>query len=344
MQETPAGTAELQAELYARSSQSLASMFVDRVRATPDARAFTYPDKQEVWHDMSWREAADLSYAFAAALIGRGLHQEDRVAIVATTRIEWILADYGIALAGGATTTVYPNTQIDDVFFILSDSDSRIAVAEDDNQVRKILAHSELDEAIPQVVARTTRDHLATLIYTSGTTGRPKGVRLKHGAWSYLAESVELVKLVTPDLLAYLWLPLSHSFGKSMIVFQAKYGFQTAVDGRIDKIVDNLAVVKPSFMCGVPRIFEKVRAAVLTGDTSRGLQGKVAHWAFAMGYKAVPYRLEGKPMPALLKARFKVADKLVFLAYFENRASGRDFAEIQGRAAAWRALMSGANP
>jgi long-chain acyl-CoA synthetase len=323
-------------------------MFVDRVAQTPDARAFMYPDKREVWHDMSWRQASDLSTAFAAGLLGRGLGQEDRVAIIAMTRIEWVLADYGIALAGCATTTVYPNTQVDDVYFILSDSDSKIVVAEDDSQVEKVLAHRDLDEAISliivmdgaakgdrvitwqdflaegraylaahptsvdEVVARTTRDHLATLIYTSGTTGRPKGVRLKHGAWAYLAESVEMMDLVTSDLLSYLWLPLSHSFGKSMMVFQAKYGFQTAVDGRIDKIVDNLAIVKPSFMCGVPRIFEKVRAAVLTGETSRGIKGRIAHWAFAMGYRAVPYRLEGKPMPPILAARFKVADKLVF--------------------------------
>ncbi len=348
MQQTPEGTAELQSELYARSAESLAAIFVNRVKASPDEMAFMYPDKDEVWHELTWAETDELVRAFAAGLVGRGLRQEDRVGIIAMTRIEWIVADYGITLAGGATTTVYPNTKVEDVDFILSDSDSHIVVAEDDTQVAKITAHASLDAAIPliivmdgagdgervvtwqdfldegrahlaadpdcldQILARTTRDHLATLIYTSGTTGRPKGVRLKHGAWAYLAESVELLELVTPDLLSYLWLPLSHSFGKSMMVFQAKYGFRTAVDGRIDKIVHNLGVVKPTFMCGVPRIFEKVRAAVLTGETSRGIKGKIAHWAFATGYKAVPYRLAGKPLPPVLKARLEVADKLVF--------------------------------
>ncbi|MCL2736319.1 MAG: long-chain fatty acid--CoA ligase [Propionibacteriaceae bacterium] len=346
--ETPAGTAELQAEIYARSPQSLGAMLVERIRIAPDDQAFMYPDKDEVWQEMSWTEVGEQAYAFAAALIGRGLAQEDRVGILAATRIEWALADYGIALAGCATTTVYPNTKTNDVAFILSDSDSQLVVAEDAAQAAKVTGHPELTNTIPLVVVmdgesdgdrvmawedfldegraylaehpgcvdesvgRTTRDHLATLIYTSGTTGRPKGVRLKHGAWTYLAESVELMELVTSDLLAYLWLPLSHSFGKSMMAFQVKYGFRTAIDGRIDRITENLAIVKPSFMCGVPRIFEKVRGAVLTGDTSRGIQGVIAHWAFATGYKAIPYRLEGKPMPAVLNARFKLADKLVF--------------------------------
>ncbi len=348
MQQTPPGTAELQSEIYARTAESLAAIFVNRVKASPDDLAFMYPDENEVWQELTWRQTGELVNAFAAGLIGRGLQQEDRVGIIAATRIEWVVADYAIALAGGATTTVYPNTKVEDVDFILTDSDSHIVVAEDADQVAKITAHPELNEAIPliivmrgrgdgqrvvawqdflaegrvylakhptcldEVLSRTTRDHLATLIYTSGTTGRPRGVRLKHGAWAYLAESVELLELVTSDLLSYLWLPLSHSFGKSMMVFQAKYGFRTAVDGRIDKIVENLGVVKPSFMCGVPRIFEKVRAAVLTGETSRGIKGKIAHWAFATGYKAVPYRLEGKPLPPVLKARFEVADKLVF--------------------------------
>lgn len=348
MQSTPEGTAELQAQLYERAAQSLGAMLVERIRIAPDAQAFLYPDKDENWLEMTWTEVGERAFAFAAALLAHGLAPEDRVSIIAKTRIEWALADYGIALAGCATTTIYPNTQVGDVNYILSDSDTRLAVAEDWSQVEKITAHHELDDVIDTIVvmdgnsdggrvvtfedflaqgrdyleahptsvndrlAATTKDSLATLIYTSGTTGQPKGVRLKHGAWTFLTESVELMELVTPDLLAYLWLPLSHSFGKSMMAFQVKYGFRTAIDGRIDRIVENLGIVKPSFMCGVPRIFEKVRAAMLTGDTSRGIKGRIAHWSFAQGYRSVPYRLAGKPLPPLLAARFAVADKLVF--------------------------------
>jgi len=345
---TPASTAELQAEIDARAPQSLGAMLLERIRLTPDGQAFMYPDKQEVWHEMTWAEVGEAAGAFAAALLGRGLALEDRVAILATTRIEWALADYGIGLAGGATTTVYPNTKAEDVEFILTDSDSVVLLAENATQVAKVTGQPGLDASVRTIVvmdgegdggrvvawddflaegraylaahpdcvservAATTRDKLSTLLYTSGTTGRPKGVRLTHAAWTYQAESVELMNLVTADMLSYLWLPLSHAFGKSLMSFQVKYGFRSAIDGRIDKLIDNLPIVKPTFMCGVPRIFEKVRGAMLTGDSSRGITGKIAHWAFSVGYKAVPYRLAGKPLPPVLAARHAVADKLVF--------------------------------
>src|SRR5690606_26960421 len=88
-----------------------------------------------------------------------------------------------------------------------------------------------------------TPDHLATIIYTSVTTGRPKGVRLPHSAWTCEAASDESIRTLTQDDLQYLWLPLANVFGKVLLVLPLQVGFPTAVDGRVHKIVDNLAVV-----------------------------------------------------------------------------------------------------
>ncbi|MDR0960220.1 MAG: long-chain fatty acid--CoA ligase [Propionibacteriaceae bacterium] len=341
-------TASLQQAIYDRSPRSLAAMVAYRVNASADKKAFIYPDENEVWREMTWGEAGEIAYAVAAALIGRGLAFEERVAIASTTRLEWILADFAISVAALATTTVYPNTAAEEVDFILTDSGAKLVFAENDKQVAKVTAHSSLDEQIPTIVtftgqgdggrvitwddfvaegraylkehptcvddaiALTNHDTLSTLIYTSGTTGRPKGVRLHHGAWTYLAEAINRLELSTVDDVQFLWLPLSHVFGKSLIAFQLRFNFITAVDGRIDRIVDNLGVIKPNFMCGAPRIFEKVRAAALTGATSKGLKGKISRWAFSVGYKAVPYRLEGTAMPKTLAAQNALADKLVF--------------------------------
>ena len=74
-------------------------------------------------------------------------------------------------------------------------------------------------------------DHLATLIYTSGTTGRPKGVRLVQDGWTYEGAAIEAYDIISPDDLQYLWLPLSHVFGKALIAIQLEIGFTTAVDG-----------------------------------------------------------------------------------------------------------------
>ena len=163
---------------------------------------------------------------------------------------------------------------------------------------------------VDDAIASTNHDSLSTLIYTSGTTGQPKGVRLNHGSWVYEGAGTKQWDLLSPADLQYLWLPLSHVFGKALLAVQLSYGFGSAVDGRIERIVAGLGEVKPTFMCGAPRIFEKVRAAVLTGST--GLKGRIARWAFAVGAKSRPYRLEGRELPGLLGVQYKVADKLVF--------------------------------
>ncbi|NEE32690.1 long-chain fatty acid--CoA ligase, partial [Streptomyces sp. SID7982] len=84
-----------------------------------------------------------------------------------------------------------------------------------------------------------------TLIYTSGTTGRPKGVRLPHDSWSYMAKATVSTGLINADDVQYLWLPLAHVFGKVLTSGQIEVGHVTAIDGRIDKIIENLPVVQP---------------------------------------------------------------------------------------------------
>ena len=165
--------------------------------------------------------------------------------------------------------------------------------------------------AVENVIASIQPEDLATLIYTSGTTGRPKGVRLVNDNWTYEGVSIEAFDIINPDDLQYLWLPLSHVFGKVLIAVQLRIGFATAVDGRIDKIVENLAVVQPTFMAGAPRIFEKVRARVMT-SAAHGVKAKIFDWAFGVGRKVSPLRLAGKEPTGLLKVQHALADRLVF--------------------------------
>ena len=97
------------------------------------------------------------------------------------------------------------------------------------------------------------------------------------------------------DDLQYLWLPLSHSFGKMLEAVQLQIGFPTAVDGRMDKIVENLAVVRPTFMAGPPRIFEKVHAKVVqTVQEEGGIKLRLFTWAFGVGSQVSRARLAGQ--------------------------------------------------
>src|SRR5215204_6200828 len=345
---------------------SVAAMLLDQVQASSSREAFRYLEGER-WISLTWQETKDKVYQLAAGMISLGVDLEDRVALASGTRMEWILADLAIMCAGGATTTIYPTTQHDDVAFILANSASKVVIAEDDQQVAKVLDHlsglpelvkiiqiegrtdselvigwPEFEElgrrhmadhptAVDDVIAGIRADHLATLIYTSGTTGRAKGVRLLQDSWTYEGVAIEEFDIINPDDVQYLWLPLSHVFGKVLIAIQTRIGFATAVDGRIDKIVDNLGVVQPTFMCGAPRIFEKVRARVMT-QASHGVKAKIFGWAFGVGRKVSPLRLAGKEPTGLLKAQNALADRLVF-SKIKARMGGRINFFVSGSAA-----------
>ncbi|MDN5763971.1 MAG: long-chain fatty acid--CoA ligase [Microlunatus sp.] len=360
-----------QQELLANQPASVGAMLLTRVQESGPKEAYRYHDAGR-WISLNWNETKDAVYEVAAGLLSLGLKTEDRVAIASGTRIEWILADIGIMTAGGATTTVYPTTQHEDVAFILGNSESKIVFAEDDFQVAKVVDHldelsvtriiqltgkadhelvltwsefrelgrthlAEHPNSVDAAIAATGPDTLATLIYTSGTTGRPKGVRLAQEAWTYLGTSIEAYDIISPDDLQYLWLPLSHVFGKALIAIQLKIGFTTAVDGSVEKIVDNLAEIKPTFMAGAPRIFEKVRAKVMTG-AQQGVKGKIFDWAFSVGYKTIPGRLEGNEPAGLLGLQYAVADKLVF-SKLKERMGGNIRFFVSGSAALSREVQ-----
>lgn len=363
---TTSGTAD--ATGYASPAASVAHMFYDRVARTPDAEAFRFP-AGDGWASVTWHETERVVRSLAAGLLSLGLEPEDRVAIASSTRVEWLYADLSVMCVGGATTAVYPTTGPEDVAFILADSGSCIAFAEDDAQVAKLRAVRDrlpalrhlvtfegtpdgdwvlglddlrargeaLLEGDPDAVTRTVGavrpEQLATLIYTSGTTGRPKGVELPHRCWTYIGAAAQTLGLLSRDDVQYLWLPLSHSFGKMLGAVQLQIGFPTAVDGRIDKIVENLAVVRPTFMAGPPRIFEKVHAKVVqTVEEEGGLRRRLFTWAFAVGTAVARDRLQGRRPGPVLAAQHVVADRLV-LAKVRARLGGRIRFLVSGSAA-----------
>jgi long-chain acyl-CoA synthetase len=329
----------------ATRAPNLALLFLQRVEESGDKEAFRYPDKNG-WTSITWKQTAERVEPLAAGLLSLGISAEDRIGIASTTRLEWILADLAVLCAGAATTTVYPSTNAEDTAYILADSESRIVFAEDDSQLKKLTEkRSELPNVakvvvidgdgdgdwvitlddladqgakylaehpscVRNVAEQTTADQLATLIYTSGTTGKPKGVRLRHEAWLYAGGVIADMGLLREDDLQLLWLPLAHAFGKVLISTQVACGFATAIDGRVDKIVENCGVVKPTFMGAAPRIFEKAYSKIVTQQ--KGAKAVLFNRAFAAGKEAARRRREGKfvwPHQALQQRLF---DQLVF--------------------------------
>ncbi len=348
---------------------SMAHMFLDRVAATPDAEAFRRPTPSG-WQSSTWQQTGDQVRALAAGLLALGIGAEERVGIIAGTRYEWVLADFAIMCAGAATTTVYPTTPADDVAFILADSGSRIVFAENDEQVAKLNEYREklselqyvvtfdgtpdndewvlsldelerrgrehlstLPDVVDSAVAEIGPESLATLIYTSGTTGRPKGVRLVHDNWTYEGKAIEALNLLQPDDVQYLWLPLSHSFGKVLLSGQLAVGFATAVDGDVTKLVEQLGAVRPTFMAGAPRIFEKVQHRVTSMvEEEGGVKARIFHWAQGVGRQVSALQRGGKPINPVLKVQHAVADRLVF-SKLRGRFGGRVKYFVSGSAA-----------
>jgi long-chain acyl-CoA synthetase len=186
-----------------------------------------------------------------------------------------------------------------------------------------------LDERVEAL----TPEHLAVIMYTSGTTGRPKGVLITHDALVYEGAGVDSVSLLNEDDLQFLWLPLAHVFGKILLILPLQIGFCTAVDGRIDKIVDNLAIIKPTFMGAAPRIFEKAYARIgMMFEHETGVKKRLIDWALGVGAEVASLREKGDQPSGLLAAQHALADRLV-LSKVRERFGGRVKFFISGSAA-----------
>lgn len=329
---------------------SYPQMLTGRVSVSPHREAFRYQSAGQ-WISLTWQQTKERAFDLAAGLIELGLQIEDRGGIMAGTSMDWIMADLGILCAGGATTTVYPATSSDDTAYIVNDSACKFIFVDNAEQLSKILAAdipnvhkiitfsdddasgvaddrvmslsalAAIGQAAQAATANLVEDriadiepeHLATLIYTSGTTGRPKGVRLVHANWTYEGLAVEETNLATEEDFQYLWLPLSHVLGKMLIAAQMRIGYTTAVDGNLEHIVDNLAIIKPRWMGGAPRIFEKVRNKVtLTAQGGSPIKKAIYYWAFRNSIHRVRLLQQGKTPPTWMNIKFRIGDVLVF--------------------------------
>ena len=274
------------------------------------------------------------------------------MALLCQTRLEWLLCDVAIAMAGLVSVPIYPSSTAEQCAFILGDSGACAVIAEDDSQVAKlatlparpqplpILRVQESPNVHPDVRAGTRSlselrqagvawidthpgelekradavqpGDCFTIIYTSGTTGQPKGVVLSHANLVASCESAVRAFNLRPEDVQYLFLPLAHVLGREVEWAPIIVGSEVAFAESLARIKYDLTEIRPTFMAGVPRIFEKLYAAVQAGTEQGGrVKRWLVHWAFGVAARHSAAIRAGKSIALGLRLAFGIADKLV---------------------------------
>ncbi|MFV2196161.1 AMP-dependent synthetase/ligase [Nocardiopsis sp. LOL_012] len=278
--------ARLTDTLYARAAEE------------PDAVAARRQESGQ-WRDVTAAELHGDIAAFAKALINAGVEHGDRVALMSRTRYEWTVVDYAIWSVGAVTVPIYETSSAEQIGWILSDSGAKAAFVETAEHAERVesvrtpdLAHlwtfegdleelrptgSEVsDETLEERRTAVRADDLATLIYTSGTTGRPKGCKLTHRNFLFIAhQSLEgparQILREHPDPSTLLFLPLAHVFARfvQVMVLEGK-GVLGHFPSTGPELIEEFAVFRPTFLLAVPRVFEKVYTKAEQKATAEG--------------------------------------------------------------------------
>jgi len=344
-------------------SQTLADLLPRSAELYGDAPAVRYKDGSE-WVSRSFNEVGEIVRPLALGLAELGIQKGDRVSILGNTRPEWTYFDYAALSIGATVVPIYQTNSPEECRYVLENSDSRIVVVEDDEQLAKVREVRDQLPKLEQVVLMTgsaedaismadlsakgaavdasrwqalysavTPADICTFIYTSGTTGPPKGCIISHGNYRAMLDMVNETSVIEPEDLTYLYLPLAHSFALLIQFGSFDLGTTIAYWERDPlKIMPNLAELKPSYFPSVPRIFEKIYTAATSAiEKEGGLKKKVFDWAIEVGAKVRQMEREGRRPGFLLKRKYEFADKQV-LSKIRNLFGGNIRLAVSGAA------------
>src|SRR3954451_6906546 len=318
-------------------SATIADMAARAAERFGDRAAARYKRDGE-WRDVSFAELGEIVSEIARGLIDLGLQPGDRVALLCTTRPEWTYADFAISSAGGVVVPIYPTNSPSECAWVTGNSEARFIVVEDAGQAAKIAEVRGELPALEQVIAieptegALSLDELRergrgrdagevaeraaavgpedpyTFIYTSGTTGPPKGCVLSHGNYREVLNSCESIGALESGEVAYLYLPLAHSYALLIQLLAIDLGSTIAYFGGDTKqIVAELNEVHPTYLPSVPRIFEKIYTLV----TSNGDPERIKA-ATQVGLKVRELQAAGAHVPAELQQHFDAAEEALF--------------------------------
>ena len=320
--------------------RTIAQLWLDAISAERSSPAYLVETDQG-WEEVSWKQADERVRDYANGLLARGVRKGDNVALLARNSLEWALVDFALARIGAVGIPVYASSSSRDVGYLLAHSESVAIVCEGAEQLAKVeavaeelpslnhvLTYHDLDglaahgrdhaaahpTGLDEASAAVGEDDLYTIIYTSGTTGPPKGCMLSNRNYWEMASVVDrMPRYYRADDVMLLYLPLAHNYGRLMLLLGAKVGFTIALLADPLRVGEALPVVRPTVLPSVPRVYEKIYALVQSRfDEATGSKRKLIDWSLAVGREVSRLEAEGASVPAGLRAKHRIADKLVF--------------------------------
>ncbi|HEY1011203.1 MAG TPA: long-chain fatty acid--CoA ligase [Herpetosiphonaceae bacterium] len=330
--------------------QNLAQVFRNRSTQYADLTRWRQSRKGS-WITATFKENQLQANQIMAGLRELGAARGDRIGILSNTSCEWLTADWAIMSMGCATVTIYPTLLPATVAYIVNDSELRFLFVEnaallasldgvqgqlerverfivfdgdglpDDPRVMSWEALRTLSKATPTQqdaqaasdAASIGREDLATIVYTSGTTGEPKGAMLAHRCFlSELAAVRVRVPEFEPGKSDLLFLPTAHILARVQHMVGMDRGMTTAITESAKTVIEDVQAVKPEFFFSVPRIYEKIFSTVRAKAEAKPASKKIFQWALGVGREVSRAKQRGEQPSTLLRAQYKLADRLIY--------------------------------
>jgi len=335
-------------EETAMEEKHLALMIQRQIKKYGDKKAL-FSKNADGWHGTSWNEMGNTINAVSKGLLEFGLQKGDRVAIYSPNRPEWTICDYGILGIEGVTVPIYATNISPQAEYIINNAEIQILFVGGEFQyenaklffgankfLKKIIVFDETvsidatgdimhfseflrigreskkDEQVREALAQASSEDLATIIYTSGTTGDPKGVMLTHANFFSQVESLNPRFDLGENDIELCFLPLSHAYQKSSCYWVQSNGATIYYCEDPKKILEYFQEAKPTYMVGVPRLYEKMYSAIHERlQQASGLKQKMFHWAVETGKRYNYKKFRNAFIGLILAMKYRIAYKLV---------------------------------
>ncbi len=326
--------------------QHFVTQILERIEKYQDKTALKVKNKQG-WRLVSWKQMGQQIDTLAANLLDRGLAIQDKVGIWSNNMPEWTIADFAIQYCRAVSVPIYPSSTEGQAEYIINDAQIRCIFIGDKAELKvalplldkcasleylvvltegvslpddpRVISYADMTaaegdrDALKSRLATPKADDLMTLIYTSGTTGEPKGVMLDYtNIQSALEINASEVGLKESDV-SLAFLPLSHVFERIWTFNVLLWGAENSYLKDPARIQKALTDTKPTVMCAVPRLYEKIHTTMMNKvEKAPAKRQALFHWAIRVGKNYFNAKQQGRFISPLLKLQHLLADKLVF--------------------------------